>query len=860
MRTNRKIRGIRTIRRYGGGGVGIPYSDLLSRNLLFTTSTDIIDQVGDETRTLIPDRCVTSDGYGGGVYLGAIPLLNNATKWAVAIRLKDYTPILYDFIIGGSTSRNIGLYKSGNVFLKDSTGTFISWDGTANSQEVLGVNIANSDLLFYTDGVNVHLYVDGVYKGYITPATTELYVAKLINGYSFNGVAYYIPKTKNFDYRIWDLSARTQQEIADYFAINAPLFHTDTMANDDNFKYHRWLLMDKDGFVALDSGTADTKVHGTYFYDDVTVPVNTLHNTTLFPITYKNPLNKEGWNLGAYFAENAGQINYGNPYTMPSKLIISMSIIFNRFANFEYIAGHGKAGTDSTWGWTIRTYSPNLYIDFNTETGRFVAASSGYLIGVNEFISIIDLNTHTAYNYLNGVKSPVITFTGDLIDVLSNLLCLGRTGALSSTYFDGFIFDFKLSSSVGDTTTYENAKSQISGNLLNDTLNGSTIGTATNVDFQKILIPNVAGSTFGNGVDVFGRTALYSGIAKMNAEIVGGMVAEFGGSKNIVINFSKPLSATWFIEGFNYMNTVTNYAAILGSAPSRFLSGTGTCILLTDNYGSQNVGSGTVIPAFNSNSVNYWKIESLGNGNIEITINEITVIRTYNLTDSFIITTIGYSVSLGSTGLAHNGIYTNFNNEQIYYYNGHAINSVDGIAATNNGVTFEDVTDFTPQSTVDLLANKKYIDGSGNIIINPQYAKTTETELAAGYFDWQAYGVDDPFFLSMNPQDVEIGEIAMQFFDMDAYVGNVTGKAEIHPVEILTQDFYDASYPFYWTSEAFEWVKDNVADYPTEYQGFIYWLIKSGQFKNIVAYSPQRSSAENTKINQKGFLPQYTEL
>jgi len=53
---------------------------------------------------------------------------------------------------------------------------------------------------------------------------------------------------------------------------------------------------------------------------------------------------------------------------------------------------------------------------------------------------------------------------------------------------------------------------------------------------------------------------------------------------------------------------------------------------------------------------------------------------------------------LGCFTLYKNGVKVN-----QFFNNGHAINSVDGAEATNNGVTFAPVTDYTPQSTQDAL-------------------------------------------------------------------------------------------------------------------------------------------------------------
>jgi hypothetical protein len=68
---------------------------------------------------------------------------------------------------------------------------------------------------------------------------------------------------------------------------------------------------------------------------------------------------------------------------------------------------------------------------------------------------------------------------------------------------------------------------------------------------------------------------------------------------------------------------------------------------------------------------------------------------------------------------------------KIYYLNGHTIDSIGGLAATNSGVTFTMDKAVSPLVALD---NGYYLNTLNNQIIDPQYIQTTETLFEGGEF------------------------------------------------------------------------------------------------------------------------------
>lgn len=213
----------------GEGVCGISNSG--GRDLVFTDSVDVIDQIGDETRTLHTDRCIKNDGVGGVIDLGQTLSL---TKWAIGFRNEGHLSSVANGIFAAfNTIRGIEISYTGYLSYRENNGTHHKWDGTGNTIDTpyTPYNGLKNDFFYYSDGVNIYLYVNGENRGYITPTSTIYIFQYLING-DYSGYPDRGINGNTYDARIWDeLETLTAQEINDYFEVNACLFHVDNMAN-----------------------------------------------------------------------------------------------------------------------------------------------------------------------------------------------------------------------------------------------------------------------------------------------------------------------------------------------------------------------------------------------------------------------------------------------------------------------------------------------------------------------------------------------------------------------------------------------------------------------------------------------------
>ena len=207
------------------------------RLLDYTKGVNIIDSIGDETRPVENDNIIGNDGIGGGVKFDRILTL---IKWGVAIRgtfNKDSTGM-----ITGAITQNSGrhtLMITTNPAYKDFSKDIYRFTAATIT------NDANDDFIFVSDGTNITLWQKGINVGTVTPAAgTILEVAFFNMVYSLGSTS--LPsKGDMYDYRIYDLTTRTPQEINDYFNEHACKWTIDNMPDDDNFKYHHWAMQER---------------------------------------------------------------------------------------------------------------------------------------------------------------------------------------------------------------------------------------------------------------------------------------------------------------------------------------------------------------------------------------------------------------------------------------------------------------------------------------------------------------------------------------------------------------------------------------------------------------------------------------
>jgi len=162
------------------------------------TDNDFAESINNLPAKFLP-RVGSSNGSSEKLEW-TIPLSNLLTSWTVAFRMNDFQEInSFGFAVGGFSFRNIAFSLGGFISFRDSNTTYNYWDGSGNTIVVSTASIKNTNktLLFRTDGINVYLYIDGVYKGYVTPFDTKLFFDSFILGYSDD--------TNGADGNFWDL-------------------------------------------------------------------------------------------------------------------------------------------------------------------------------------------------------------------------------------------------------------------------------------------------------------------------------------------------------------------------------------------------------------------------------------------------------------------------------------------------------------------------------------------------------------------------------------------------------------------------------------------------------------------------------
>jgi len=120
---------------------------------------------------------------GGNIDLST-PMTNDITSWTLTWRLPTDRPNNgTTFLFGKDTFRNIVLsYINNNlVGFRASDLAYHQFNGAGNSSSVN--SLLAGTYVMSADGTNIHLWYNGAYKGYITPATTELRVSLYGLGY-----------------------------------------------------------------------------------------------------------------------------------------------------------------------------------------------------------------------------------------------------------------------------------------------------------------------------------------------------------------------------------------------------------------------------------------------------------------------------------------------------------------------------------------------------------------------------------------------------------------------------------------------------------------------------------------------------
>lgn len=148
-------------------------------------------------------------------------LLTDATVWTVAVKGNQFTKVGTSFLWGktGLGNKNLLLNNSSKIAFRADGSTYHKWDGSGNTVNIPSPISVAFSIIWYSDGTNIYVVYDGVYKGYVTPLNTKLSINKFGLGYSDDSIGC---DGIYSDLRIWTTNVGPTEAL---------LFHSDSMTS-----------------------------------------------------------------------------------------------------------------------------------------------------------------------------------------------------------------------------------------------------------------------------------------------------------------------------------------------------------------------------------------------------------------------------------------------------------------------------------------------------------------------------------------------------------------------------------------------------------------------------------------------------
>ena len=144
------------------------------------------------------------------------PIMDSITLWSFHVAYSDWYSVPgNEFFIGGASNRNFLLDSSGHAGFRASDGLYYQWDGTGNTvactSSILGDGLKDviTNIVVTSDGTNIHLYADGIYYGYVTPATTEFTLSEIVKGYSGDTLS--VDEINMIDFKVFNYHQQIEQ-------------------------------------------------------------------------------------------------------------------------------------------------------------------------------------------------------------------------------------------------------------------------------------------------------------------------------------------------------------------------------------------------------------------------------------------------------------------------------------------------------------------------------------------------------------------------------------------------------------------------------------------------------------------------
>lgn len=239
------------------------YSDL-TYDFASRSSLALVDKIAADNAEIVGAEVGVFDGVTSKITFDPI-LSNDLIQWTVAFRGSNYSGSTSAFIIGGLTSRSIMMNYGDRKFItfREDGGAYNEWNGGGNTSVASTPTINDSyDIIWFSDGTNIYLIYDGIYKGYITPVNTKLYFNKFVKGYSNDSLG----TGGNYsDFRFWTSNVGQTEALK---------YHLDTMTVAANVR----MALNGHNYDSISGGLLGTLTDVTFALDTEASPLPALTN------------------------------------------------------------------------------------------------------------------------------------------------------------------------------------------------------------------------------------------------------------------------------------------------------------------------------------------------------------------------------------------------------------------------------------------------------------------------------------------------------------------------------------------------------------------------------------------------------
>ena len=177
----------------------------------------------------------------------------------------------------------------------------------------------------------------------------------------------------------------------------------------------------------------------------------------------------------------------------------------------------------------------------------------------------------------------------------------------------------------------------------------------------------------------------------------------------------------------------------------------------------------------------------------------------------------------------------NYNSiSKVFHLNGHARNSIDGVAAVNNGVPFKTVTTPNLQSTLEGLNEGYYQEiATGKQVINPKYPLPVSGWKAvvgggmhnrvSSYINMNPTGSADPKFDIWNKSKTAVFKQlirdSLNYFSGNPWLWNITELDYDYLLTVYEAAYVDKTFPAFKDSYAVKKFLSMILVYKTQKTG-----------------------------------------